>query len=98
MVMSKKKFKVCQVGDKFPRAVRTELIRAYSMHGPVQSLHEGYAVILEELDEAWDEIKKKSSKRDMQNLLREFIQIGAMAQKVAEDVIMPYLEINKHSD
>jgi NTP pyrophosphatase (non-canonical NTP hydrolase) len=93
-----KKFPAIKPGDKFPRAVKTELIRAYSMHGPVQSLHEGYAVILEELDEAWDEIKKKTSKRDMENLLKEFIQIGAMAQKVAEDVIMPHLDIDRHSD
>ena len=85
-------------GDKFPRAVKSELIRAYNIHGPVLSLHEGYAVILEELDEAWDEIKKKTSKRDMKNLLKELIQVGAMAQKVAEDVIMPQLDIDKHND
>ncbi len=85
-------------GDKFPRAVRSEIIRAYNMHGPINSLHEGYAVILEEMDEAWEEIKKKRSKRDMKHLLGEFVQIGAMAQKVAEDVIMPQLDIDKHND
>jgi hypothetical protein len=78
--------------NRFSQAVQKELSRAYAMHGPVTSLHEGYAIILEELDEAWDEIKKKTSKRDMNNLLLEFIQIGAMAQKVAEDVIIPHIE------
>lgn len=89
--MDMKNRKVVKVGDKFPKAVRNELIRAYTTHGPIRSLHEGYAVILEEMDEAWDEIKKKSSKRDMNNLLREFVQIGAMAQKISEDVVIPYI-------
>ena len=28
-------------------------------HTPMASAHEGYAVILEELDETWDEIKRR---------------------------------------
>lgn len=78
--------------NKFSKAVQEEISRAYALHGPVNSLHEGYAIILEEMDEAWDEIKKKRSKRNMKGLLLEFIQIGAMAQKIAEDVIIPHIE------
>lgn len=93
-----KKRKIVNVGDKFPRAVKSELIRAYTINGHVKSLHEGYALILEELDEAWEEIKKKPKNRDMKNLLLEFVQIGSMAQKIAEDMILPYLDIDKHNE
>ena len=44
---------------------------------PFNSCHEGYAVILEELDELWDEIKKKSPDKDQLRL--EARQIAAMA-------------------
>lgn len=78
--------------NRFSKAVQDELARAYDLHGPINSLHEGYAVILEEMDEAWEEIRKKTNNRDMNHLLMEFIQIGAMAQKVAEDVIIPHID------
>ena len=38
--------------------------RARTKHKPINSAHEGYAVILEELDEFWDEVKKKREMRD----------------------------------
>lgn len=43
------------------------------------SCHEGYAVILEELDELWDEVKK--CKHDAKNLKAEALQVAAMAIK-----------------
>jgi hypothetical protein len=55
------------------------------MHSP----HEGYAVIKEELDELWDEIKKKPAKRDNLRMWNELLQISAMAQRLAEDCIFP---------
>ncbi len=78
--------------SKFARAVSEELKRARHMHGPVNSIHEGYAVILEELDEVWDEVKKKTKERNLQELYKELIQVSAMAQKMAEDTVMPLLE------
>lgn len=38
--------------------VAQELDSARIKHAPMVSPHEGYAVILEELDELWDEVKK----------------------------------------
>ena len=73
----------------FPHAVAIELQSARAKHGPMNSIHEGYAVILEELDEVWDEVKKKTKERDLENLLKELIQVAAMAQKMAEDVVVP---------
>ena len=56
-----------------------ELERANGMYKPFSSPHEGYAVLLEEMDELWDEIKKKQP--DKTRMLEEAIQIGAMAIK-----------------
>jgi hypothetical protein len=33
--------------------------RAVNLYGPFNSLHEAYAVILEEMDEFWDYVKEK---------------------------------------
>jgi NTP pyrophosphatase (non-canonical NTP hydrolase) len=80
---------------KFNELVKLELKRARKMHGPVNSIHEGYSVILEELDEVWEEVKKKTKERDMDNLFKELIQVAAMAQKMAEDVVIPKLNKKK---
>jgi hypothetical protein len=49
--------------------------------------HEAYAVILEELDEYWDEVKKKSSQRSNENMLMELVQTAAMCRRAAEDLL-----------
>lgn len=79
----------------FAELVKAELAEARDKHGPMLSVHEGYAVILEELDEVWDEVKKKTKERDLPNLLKELIQVGATAQKMAEDVVIPKLNEQK---
>lgn len=81
--------------SKFNQQVQEELISARKKHGPMLSVHEGYAVILEELDEVWEEVKKRTSERDMANLYKELIQVSAMAQKMAEDVVLPILRKKK---
>lgn len=70
---------------KFPFAdmVEFELLLARRGHGKQKSLHEGYAVLLEEVDEFWDEVKAKNP--DKKRLLAELVQIAAMAQRCAED-------------
>jgi NTP pyrophosphatase (non-canonical NTP hydrolase) len=72
----------------FAKLVKDELKSARKQHGPMNSIHEGYSVILEELDEVWDEVKKKTRERDLNHLLKELVQVSAMAQKMAEDVVM----------
>lgn len=59
--------------------VEAELERAEAKFSPFGSGHEGYAVILEELDELWKEIKNNKfvGSRDRQR--REAIQVAAMA-------------------
>lgn len=68
--------------------VAMELDSARAKHPPQKSLHEGYAVLLEEVDEFWAEVKKKSSERSASRLLEELIQVAAMAVRTAEDVVL----------
>lgn len=75
-----------QMNDKFSEMVRDELLAARVKHGPIHSAHEGYAVILEELDEFRAEVWKKRDQQDTKNMLHELVQIGAMAQRIAEDI------------
>lgn len=60
------------------QAIRDEVERAEGLHPRIHSLHEGYAVILEELDEFKAEVWKKSSQRDDENVTKELIQCAAM--------------------
>lgn len=61
-----------------------ELSRAIGTHGSMRGMHEGYAVILEELDELWDEIKKRNP--DKKRARAEAIQVAAMALRFVADV------------
>ncbi len=70
----------------FAKIVRAELIAARAKHAPQHSVHESYAVILEEVDEFWAECKLQSGQRDKIRMLRELVQIAAMAQRAAEDL------------
>ena len=58
-------------------------------HPPIASLHEGYAIILEELDELKAEVWKNPKKHpDRQALARkEAIQVAAMALRLLHDVL-----------
>lgn len=62
--------------------VATELDRAYDKHGTAPwSRHEFYAILKEEVDELWDEIKRDGSKDDLQS---EIIQVAAMCFRFLE--------------
>ncbi len=62
--------------------VREELRRAITKHHPMQSAHEGYAVILEELDELWQEVKHGTP----ENARKEALQVAAMAIRFIIDL------------
>ncbi len=63
--------------------VRIELYRATEKFGPMKSPHEGYAILKEEVDELWDEIKSDNSLFSQRG---EAIQIAAMAIRYILDV------------
>lgn len=70
----------------FAALVREELACARRGNKPMNSAHEAYAVVLEELDEFWEEVRKKRIDRDPQKMLTELVQIAAMCQRAAEDL------------
>jgi len=74
----------------FAELVAAELERAREMYPEMHSLHEGYATILEEVEEMWDDIKRKPSQRCGTAILREAVQVAAMVQRMVEDCgLMP---------
>lgn len=65
--------------------IRIEVFRAATMHSPMTTAHEGKAVIEEELDELWDEVKLFPNIDD-EALLKEAVHIGAMAARFIADI------------
>lgn len=66
--------------------IQTEVLLAKEKYtSNFNSLHEGYAVILEEINELWDEIKKKNP--DKKNLKIEAIQSAAMLSRLITELL-----------
>lgn len=61
--------------------VREEAVRATKRFGRFASTHEGYAVILEELDELWEKVKRG----DLLGQGEEAVQVAAMALEFIVD-------------
>ena len=72
--------------------IMSEYSRARRAHPPFNSLHEGYAVLLEEVDELWDEIKKNPSKRSALKLREEAVQVAAIALAILVECIPETVE------
>lgn len=64
----------------------SEAERAASMWPPMNSAHEAYAVLAEEVDELWDHVKTNQKKRDLDAMRKEAIQVAAMALRFAHDI------------
>lgn len=62
--------------------VQIELYRATDKFGPMRSPHEGWAILREEVDELWDEVKTNGSTEAMR---KEAIQVAAMAVRFVLD-------------
>jgi len=66
------------------RLISDEASRAATRFPPFNSHHEGYAIIKEELDELWDEIKTKEC--DPTKIQKEAVQVAAMALRFLTDL------------
>lgn len=66
--------------------VDLEYKRAAGRWGAFNSAHEGYAILLEEVDELWAEVKRKPSVRDLEVMRAEAVQVAAMALRFLVDV------------
>lgn len=61
--------------------------RAVNMHPKFNSRHEGYAILLEELDELWEIVKINHTKHPecRKDMRKEAIQVAAMSIRFIED-------------
>lgn len=75
-----------RVHEETAGLVLAELRRATERFGPMASAHEGWAVIQEEVDELWQEVKSVQSNDRMGE---EAVQIAAMAMRFVIDVSGP---------
>lgn len=67
--------------DKYIRdMIEQELERAAKWPG-FNSAHEGYAILLEEVDELWEHVKMNQKKRNLDEMRAEAVQVAAMAVK-----------------
>lgn len=66
-----------------------ELNRARQKFLPMASAHEGFAIVLEEIDELWEIVKQKQSARNYSEFGQEVIQCGAMLIALMTEIVLP---------
>lgn len=71
----------------FLSLIEQEYLKATRKHPPLHSLHEAYAVLLEEVDELKEQVWKQSSQRHPQIMVTELAQIAAMAMRAVLDCL-----------
>ena len=77
-----KVFRRITARHSFVELVTAELDRAYAKHGEEPwSRHEFYAILKEEVDELWDDIK---ADEPLDKTLKELVQVAAMCLRYAE--------------
>ena len=68
------------------RLVEIEIIRAITKFDSFNNPHEGYAVLLEEVEELWENVKLNQKNPDRLRLIKqEAIQVAAMAIRLIHD-------------
>jgi hypothetical protein len=72
--------------DEILKQICAETNRAQDLYPQLNSSHEGYAVIREELDELWDLIKQAKHGRCTENMRYEAVQVAAMAVRFILDL------------
>ncbi|MCW4027351.1 MAG: hypothetical protein NWE76_07720 [Candidatus Bathyarchaeota archaeon] len=74
--------KLSEIADDVVAEVR----RAEMKFPPFNTPHEGYAIIKEELDELWEEIRKQYDVRTKEKMRKEALQVAAMAVRFMGDL------------
>lgn len=67
------------------KAALEEASRGVTNWPPINSAHEGYAILAEEVDELWVHVKTNQKKRDLAGMKKEAIQVAAMALRFAAE-------------
>ncbi len=68
------------------QSIMTELNMAQENWPKFNSAHEGFAVLKEEVDELWEQVKVNQKRRDLPKMKAEAIQVAAMAIRFALEV------------
>jgi len=63
-----------------------ELDIAKQQNEPLNSHHEAFAVIMEELDEYWDQVRLKPSRRNPEQMRDKLVQCATMCWRAALDL------------
>lgn len=74
------------IGADITGKIDAEVLRSQKHGSQFPSLHEAYAVLLEEVDELWDLTRLKKRDRDPAKVEEELIQIAAMAVKALHSI------------
>ena len=72
--------------EKLVEAVVAELEFATAKYPAFNTAHEGYAVLLEEMDELKAHVWMRQGRRNLSAMQREAIQVAAMALRFAFDM------------
>ena len=73
-----------QLLDSVFEEVKAEIARAHSKYGKFKSMHEAYAVILEETEELWETIRKQQGEK---RTYEEAIQLAAATIALIADLL-----------
>ena len=66
--------------------IDVEFEKAINKFPKFNSLHEGYAILLEEVDELWQHVKMNQKFRTKDKIHKECVQIAAMACRIIMDL------------
>lgn len=75
------------IGNALAEELDTQLHKAIAKHAPFNTAHEGWAVIFEELDELWDEVRAwQPTDHRVTEMRKEALHVAAMALRFVKDV------------
>ena len=83
--------RLCRL-NHFLGLVRDETLKAQGKYPPMNSHHEAYSVMLEELEEYWEEVRKKPFARDPAGMGAELIQLAAMCARTFAELCYAEIE------
>jgi NTP pyrophosphatase (non-canonical NTP hydrolase) len=68
--------------------INEEFIKAEKKHPPFTSAHEGYGVLMEEVEELFEEIRKREENRDYEAMAEEAAHVAAVAMRLIVHVCL----------
>ena len=74
------------ISDELAVDIDIELSRAKEKFNSFNSFHEGYAIIKEELEEYWEEVKAWPKAHNHKKMKKELIQTAAMCIRTIQDM------------